>query len=176
MSEKWEIECGGEPYTCLVTYKKMRTLRFRFAPDGKTLLVSAPYGVPERVLKDDIGKYLPRLAKQASYEKPIDGDEVYLFGKKSTIPGFAIASDEERKRYLSDMLTPVLRQRVGYYSGRMGIQTSYKIRVRDMTSRYGVNSKRTQALTFALSLVHYSVPEIDSVVVHELAHYFRFDH
>ena len=38
------------------------------------------------------------------------------------------------------------------------------------------NSRKTHTLTFQLSLVHYSKEIIDSVIYHELAHDFYFDH
>ena len=45
-----------------------------------------------------------------------------------------------------------------------------------MSSRYGVNSQRTHALSFTTSLVHFAPDIIVSVVVHELAHDFVFSH
>ena len=53
---------------------------------------------------------------------------------------------------------------------------SYRITIRKMTSRYGSNSKTSKHITFATILLHYSLPIIDSVVVHELAHIEVFDH
>jgi predicted metal-dependent hydrolase len=58
----------------------------------------------------------------------------------------------------------------------MGVKKPYQVRVRSMESRYGVNSQRTHRLTFTTSLVHYAKDTITSVVVHELAHDFVFNH
>ena len=52
----------------------------------------------------------------------------------------------------------------------MGVTSSYRVRVRQMKTRWGVNNQRTLSLTFALCLVHYSKEIIESVVIHELAH------
>ena len=45
-----------------------------------------------------------------------------------------------------------------------------------MKTRLGSNSRKTNKLAFSLSLVHYSKDIIDSVIVHELAHYYEFNH
>ena len=69
----------------------------------------------------------------------------------------------------------VLTKRVRYYEKLMGV-SSYQVSVRNMKTRFGSNSKRTKRLNFALLLVHYSTPIIDSVIVHELAHIVEFNH
>ena len=58
----------------------------------------------------------------------------------------------------------------------MGVTSPYRVRTAKLKSRYGSNSRRTHKLSFASSLIHYPVEVIDSVVVHELAHHFVFDH
>ena len=45
-----------------------------------------------------------------------------------------------------------------------------------MKTRHGSNSYYKDHLSFALTLVHYSYPIIDSVIIHELAHDIHFDH
>lgn len=59
---------------------------------------------------------------------------------------------------------------------KMNISRAYKIKVKDMSSRFGSNSSKTHTLNFQLNLVHYSLDIIYSVVVHELAHEFYHDH
>ena len=61
------------------------------------------------------------------------------------------------------------------YENKMNLP-SYRISVRNMTTRYGSNSLRSKHITFALVLVHYSTEIIDSVIVHELAHIKEFNH
>lgn len=176
MSEKWQVQYLGNNYDCLVTYKRMRSIRFRFASDEKTFLVSAPWGTPRSLIRKDLDRFFPKLVRQITYEKPIQGDDIYLFGKKSSVMGFGSTPSLAQRKYLKEMLLPVVKERVTYYSSLMGIQSPYKVRVRDMSTRYGVNSKKTHALTFATMLVHYSLEAIDSVVIHELAHDFVFNH
>ena len=52
----------------------------------------------------------------------------------------------------------------------------YQVKVRQMKSRYGSNNKSSKAITYSLVLLHYSPEIIDSVIIHELAHCFVYNH
>jgi predicted metal-dependent hydrolase len=176
MKENWDIQIAGKSYPCEVTYKRMKSLRFHFSRDGKTFLVSCPYGTERDYLAKDIARFLPKLEKKLHYEKPIEGDSVYLYGKKEEIFGFHALDEKSQALFLKKRFQSVLFARVLFFTSLMGIKTPYKITIRAMKSRYGVNNKTRQRLTFATSLIHYSIPLIDSVVVHELAHDSVADH
>lgn len=176
MVESWNINYQGTSYPCEVTFKRMRSVRFRFSRDGKTFLVSCPYGTSRAYLEKSIGKYLPKMLHFTEYERPSQGDEVYLFGDKVTVAGFGEWDLAKQKAYLKKQLLPFLNEQVLYYRDLMGIKTPYQVKVRDMSSRYGVNNKSLAKLTFTTSLVHYSPSIIASVVVHELSHDFILNH
>lgn len=154
----------------------MKNLTFRLSRDGESLRVSCPYSTSEAYLKEKITFYFPRLLKKVQHTPEIEGDSMYLFGERFEVKGFSSWSEDKRKKYLKSLLLPYLQQSVAYYSSLMKVKEKYEVKVRDMKSRYGVNSKMSESLTFALSLVHYDKSIIDSVVVHELSHYFYFDH
>lgn len=176
MQESWSLHYGEEVYPCLVTYKRMRNIRFHFAKDGRTFCVSCPYGIPRKNLQDSINKFFPKMLKKMAYEPPFDADSVYLFGVKTPYPGFGSLEEKERNRILKEKLLAFVGPAVEDYGMKMGVSRPYKVRVRSMESRYGVNSQRTHAITFTTTLVHYSPETILSVVVHELAHDFIFNH
>lgn len=154
----------------------MRNLTFRLARDGGSLRVSCPYSTSDAYLKEKIKLFFPKLIKKTQHVPEIEGDSLYIFGVHGEVAGFSSFSEEAKKKYLKGLLLPYLKESVAAYSSKMGIEEPYTVKVRVMTSRYGVNSKTTHSLTFASSLVHYDKSIIDSVVVHELAHYYYFDH
>jgi predicted metal-dependent hydrolase len=174
MIERWNIVYEGKDYPCLITFKRMRNMTFRF--DDGMVRVSCPYGIRKSIVETKIQEYFPRLLKRASLPSPIDGDSVYLFGEKKVIAGFSSLDEKGQEKFLKGIFLPYATDRVAFFSKQMGVDEPYKVRVRAMKTRLGVNSKKTHALTFALSLVHYAPDTIDSVVVHELAHHFVFDH
>ncbi len=172
----YDIVYEGKRIPCYISFKRMRSITFRLDRDAKCMKVSCPTRTSEAFLRDKINEVFPRLYKKTQYKKPENGDNVYLFGEEKAILGFKDTSFESKKKYYRSYLLPYCLERVRYYEKVMGIQEPYRVMVRDMSSRYGVNSKKTHKVTFALSLVHYSPMIIDSVIVHELAHHFVFDH
>ena len=63
-----------------------------------------------------------------------------------------------------------------FYSEKMDIKEAYSVKCRDCHSVYGVNHRKTSSITYSLNLVHYDKHIIDSVICHELAHYFVLGH
>ena len=103
-----------------------------------------------RVFSDDLELYSDEELEK--YEKPIE------------------AAKKMKKHFLSVMV-----ERSRYYEKLMHL-TPHNIKVRNMTSRYGSNSKKTHSITYAYSLYHYSVNILDAIIVHELAHSIEFNH
>lgn len=176
MQESLVVSYLGKDYPCQITYKRMRSIRFRFNREGTLFVVSCPFGTPRAFLTKEIARFLPRMAKSQDYEKPVQGSEVYLFGKKAVWDHFIELPAKKQEELLKQRLLPILEERVGFFEKQMGIDEPYLVKIRTMKSRYGVNDKNKKKLTFTTSLVHYSLPIIDSVVVHELAHDFVRDH
>jgi len=179
-----EFVHNGKHYPVNLIRKKMLRVSMR-AHEG-TIEVHAPHGVPwsfiQQTIEKHIGKLLPLLEKEGSCSR----SHIYFLGKRclnddsylGTI--FKTPLDD----YLSTRFQAELKKkaityftaRVRYYEEVMGIKKPYQIKVRRMKARFGSNAKRTHTLTFALMLIHYSAPIVDSVIVHELAHYFEINH
>ena len=172
----YEIEIDGKKLPVYITYKRTKNIIFKVERDGSAFKVSCPPYVSSSYLISKINESLPRLYKKVDYEKPIQKDSVYIFGELEEVPGYSSWEDDFKKDYLSKTLLQYVESRVRYYEDRMMIFEPYKVAVRDMKSRYGVNSRATHKVTFTSSLIHYSPSIIDSVVVHELAHHFVFNH
>lgn len=179
-----EITYQNDTYTVLLTRKAMKRITMRPSPDG--LLVHAPLGVSLSYIKATIIKHLPKLVGALQKDAPISGRHLYFFGRK-----YQNESDYLKMFFsgpLNDFEAPTfekqLRQvalryftnRVRHYEDVMGVKHPYQVKVRKMTARLGSNAKQDHTLTFALKLIHYSVPIIDAVIVHELAHHYAFDH
>jgi len=179
-----EITYQNDTYPVLLTRKMMKRITMRPSPDG--LLVNAPLGVSLSYIKATIIKHMPKLIGTLRKDAPISQRHIYFFGQKYQ------SESDYLKMYFSGPLTdyeaPIfqkeLRQvalryftnRVRHYEVVMNVTRPYQVKVRKMTARLGSNAKKDHTLTFALKLIHYSVPIIDAVIVHELAHHYAFDH
>ena len=149
---------------------------FRF--HNNEFFVSTSKLVSQKTIMDGLDKYARRLIKanQKRIEKAYSFPErwMYLFGNKITMPDEI--NENNINTFLKSQLLSYLNDTVPYYEKEMGIKKPYKIRVRDMKSRYGSNSLKTHSVCFQLDLAHFSSGIIDSVIVHELAHEFYRDH
>ena len=159
---------NGKTYTGYVYYRMAKTVSASIDKSGN---------IRGRVRFDadlpTLDKIVFRLLRMAeSKPKPTQDGFTYVLGRK-----MPTSLDEAgvRQSYRSEALA-YYTGRVRHFEGLMGIKRPYKVRVRDMSSRLGVNSSKTYSLTFSLYLYHFSPEVVDSVVVHELAHHFVPNH
>lgn len=66
--------------------------------------------------------------------------------------------------------------RLRYYEKLMNIPFEYKLTLKQSKTLYGCNHKKTKMISLNIILIHYSEEIIDSVIVHELAHYYHMNH
>lgn len=166
-----------------ITRKAIKRVIFRI--ENGEIRVSAPYYVSDRTILSSFyqlpSSFLSRLDRVAAQ----GNDYIYLLGKKYPLQqaletpvehAITYTSQEDLEKKLLRVAKEVLEQRVRFYEEKMQIRSPYRVRIRNMKTRYGTNSRKTHTLTFALLLVHYPLSVIDAIVVHELAHDRHFDH
>ena len=175
---------NDKEYEVEVIYKRIKNVHYRFKDNR--FVVSCNRWTTKHFIVKGLDKYAEKLIKVSSKEEPASEEYIYLFGNKydltypgritiSNYPDIIYKSLDELKKKLKPIFTKIITERVRYYESLMGAP-SYKVGVRDMKSRYGSNSKYSKRMNFAFSLIHYSMSIIDSVVVHELAHIFVYNH
>lgn len=173
-----------EEYLVNITHKRVKNIHYRFK--NNQFYVSCSLLTPKYMIEKGLDRFGEKLIKASTKPSPIGDDFIYLFGEKypigekgtlriSNYPEIKYKSREDLLKKLRPIFKEILKERVKYYESLMKLP-SYNVTVRKMTSRYGSNSKRTKTLCFALVLIHHSMPIIDSVVVHELAHIKVFNH
>lgn len=170
-----EYEYQGKAYEAEITRRRAKRIHVRYDPATETIKVSAPYLSSLRSIDDFVLKSLPKLLRyyETHYQPAYEDGEVYLFGEKVPVGEL---SPKKLNDYLRKKARPVFEARLRHYEALMDIPVPYNLRLRAMKTRFGVNSKGTHSITFSLTLAHYTLPVIDSVVVHELAHHRHFDH
>ena len=80
--------------------------------------------------------------------------------------------DSILKKFTLDIITQEVRK----LEKIMLIPIEHKIKITAMRSCSGKNYYQKKLLTFDKDLIHYSLEIIDSIVIHELAHYYYHDH
>ncbi len=184
LNRELSYEYNGHIYPVIITYKMMRNITYRFRKDK--ILISASYFSSDKDIFEGLEKFAPRLIeKKEKINPPIGEDYIYLLGEKYDLSPcgditFAETTifykdKEDLQKKLKKWFLKYITGRVRHYQQIMGVE-EYRVRVQNMTSRFGSNSRHTKTLNFATSLIAYSEEIIDSVVVHELAHEVVYDH
>lgn len=176
---------NDKTYDVDVIYKSgKKNITYRFK-DNK-FVITSPRLASLANIKNGLIKYGPRLLKYQ--EKPVlfNDDYVYILSKKVDLKNkvinfsdgskFEFSTKDELVIFLKKYLLNIIKRLVLINCKKMNIDEQFNIKIKDMKSRYGSYSKKTKSLSFNLLLVHYDISIIESVVIHELAHHFVFDH
>lgn len=181
MKRQTVLNISGVDYSTIIEYKVTNYIRYRF--EDNKLVVKCPYFVSDNYLTELITKKGIKR-NDLKREKPFDFDYCYIYGEKQSIKDGFVNIDghfilfnkdtfyKDINKYFNDYVTT----RIRYYESVMGIDKPYSVASRFTSSRYGSNSVRTHHISMNSYLIHFSKDIIDTVVVHELAHCFYFDH
>lgn len=127
---------------------------------GETVLVRAPYGLPNTEIQrfltehqDWVAKAWARQADRQARRQPLTGSEIQDLTRKAKA---------------------VIPERVRFYAEKLGV-TYGKITIRCQKSRWGSCSSRGD-LNFNCTLMKCPPEALDSVVVHELCHRKEMNH
>ena len=175
MRKECEIIIDEKSYPVIIDYKRIKNAYFRYK-DG-TFFITSSYLIPKGSLLKSLRGFAPRLLKTKKESIPYSFEEdfIYIFGEKFTLSSLKV-DENHLEKYLKKLLLNYLNERVNYFKELMSITHTYKVKVRNMKTRHGSNSRKTMTLTFQSSLIHFSKDIIDSVVIHELAHDKEFNH
>ena len=185
MVKEYIFEYNDKQYVVQVNYKKgLRNIHFRYRDDK--FVVSSPYLVSKNKIFEGLRKHADYLLKHAENEKPAGDNYLYILGIKTPISDqgeinftngnkIVYKSRDDLNKKLRKYYLDLVTRRVRYYEQIMKVE-SYNVRVKNMKTRLGSNSRKTKTLYFSLSLLSYSYDVIDSVVIHELTHILVFNH
>jgi len=174
---------NNQEYKVNITYKMIKNIYYRYK-DGEFYISTRLMTSDKKILKG-LEKFAPTLIKRGD-NKPFDDSFFYYLGKKYPLTNSGVLplsdgttieykSKDDLLKKLKPIFLNIIKNRVTYYEKIMNVP-SYKVGVRDTSTRWGSNSKRTKSLSFSLQLIHYSIEIIDSVIVHELSHILVYNH
>lgn len=148
--------------------------------------ITSPFFTSNKYIIDGLKKHASFLIERDSQKKKYyDGKGIYVFGEYQelkdgfvTVCGktFLFLSLDNFYEKVKDIALPIFKMRTELYEQAMNISPYYDVKLRKKNTNYGVNSRRTHTITYNTFLVHFSLEIIDSVIVHELAHHYYFDH
>ena len=165
-------------YPVIVQYKRNHCISYHFR-DGGFLIYCPPFTSQSRIVQG-LDKFAPKLVDENPHLLGRGDDYIYLLGHRVSLQesgeilfgdGSFISYQNSRDldKKLRQWFLVLMSRRTRFYEAQMGL-SSNRVRVRQMTSRYGSNSLGNHSITYALVLMHYSLDVIDAIIVHELAH------
>ena len=162
-------------YLVHVVFRRGRYLRLRFAKEPNTFRLGAPLLTSWKEIDSFVSQGIPKLLKseRKRERQPYDGQYLYVLGEKREVGELDKAAI--KKIYKKECF-PLVEERFRKFEAEMGVRPPYTFRVRDMKTRLGSNSKKSHSIAISYNLLAYDLPVVDSVLYHELAHHFHFDH
>jgi len=166
-------------YNVHIIHKRIKNIHYRFI-DGQFVVSCHPLTLKKQI-ENGLNKFAVSLIERSVKVTPFTNEYIYLYGSKVLLKNgngkisftngeiIEYKNENELKKKLKAMFLKIAANRTKYYANLMNLP-EYKVSVRDMKTRYGSNSRRTQKICYSTILQHYSYEIIDSVIIHELAH------
>lgn len=181
-----QIEEHKIPY--IIEYKRIKNIYFRLKEDG-IIHVSANKMVSKKYIdcllnnnQEAIKKMLNRqdIIKQENEKLLYLGNELNLIesSSKPFIENNYIyaKSNEEAQKYIIKCAYNVFNNRLNQIKLNFIDLPNFTLKVRKMTSKWGVCNKKSMTVTLNTDLIHKDVHLIDYVIVHELCHFKYMNH
>lgn len=184
------IIIGNKEFPIIYIHKKryQRYTYYRFKDDH--FLVTSFYKINKKEVVNKINEFALKLVKKGIINEDIiseklNNEYLYILGDKyyiNKIDNSVFYKDKNIKidnNYYKNLIKVIYNDIFSlfeYYRKMMNVPPIYKLSFRKMKTRLGTNSRKTNKITLSYDLLSYSLANISSVIVHELAHYYYFDH
>lgn len=182
------IVLNGNQYKYVICYKKIKNIYFRVKDDlviyvSCNKLTSQNY-IHNLLLRNE--KELLRLIEKANLKSNKNNDIYYLGNKLDYMMyvGAPFLDDnsiyartlDEAREFLFKKAYDVFLSRLKSIMIRFDNLPEFTLKVRKMTSKWGVCNKRSMTVTLNVFLIEKDVHLIDYVIIHELCHFKYMDH
>ena len=185
-----QIELGGYLIDIEIEYKSNKNLYIRVNDDLKMHVTCNRLYTKNQIL-DVINKNQKKLIKMYEHKlKEVDNNNFYyLLGDKYTIlydettkhpsidGDIIIVKDKKMlDEYTKDKIISVFQERLDKCALTFDSLPEYTLRVRKMSTRWGVNNRGNNTITLNTELIKKDVTLIDYVCIHELCHFLQANH
>ena len=180
----------GKEYEVEITRKSNRNTYIRFK--NNKINVSTSYFVTNRQIKkllDENQELLRKSIERNCQKQEKDANHMFLGQKYDIIimNNIEEIDYQNRKIYIDsplkyDLLIKketkrIFEERLEYNYNLFEEKIKYpSLRIRKMTTRWGVCNRRDIRVTLNSELIKYGIEEIDYVIIHELSHLVHFNH
>ena len=180
----------GNEYEVVIIKKNNKNTYIRVKEDLK-IYVTTNYFVTNSMIKkllDDNYSYLSKNIKRQSIKQK-KNELFYYLGevydiiiydtkKIEIIDNRIYVKDEATlNRWLKKEIKRIYSERLVFLYNEFEENIPYpNLKIRKMTTRWGVCNKKTKTITLNSELIKYSIDKLDYVIIHELSHFIQFNH
>ena len=177
-------------YEVILVKKNNKNTYIRVKEDGK-IYITTNYLVSKNYIKQLLDNNYQAIKKMIERNniKQEKNNSFYFLGKKYDIiivPTFEIDITEDKifvksedylNKWLKKQIEKIYKERLDYIYNLYQEKIPYpKLRIRKMSTRWGVCNRSNNVVTLNSELIKYGIKQIDYVIVHELSHFIYFDH
>lgn len=178
-------------YDVVIVRKNNKNTYIRIKEDLKVYVYTNKYTKAKEIkiiIKNNHKSINKMIEKQR--QKNIENNKNYLLGKEIDIVVFSnqdkpelynnklyIKDRDKLDKYYKEMAYNIFKERLDIIYSEFNEKIPYpKLKVRKMTSRWGVCNRKNISITLNLELVKKEIKYIDYVIIHELCHFIEFNH
>ena len=180
----------GIEYDVILVKKNNKNTYIRVKEDGK-IYITTNYLVSKNYIKQLLDNNYQTIKKMIERNniKQERNKSFYFLGKKYDIiivPTFEIDITEDKifvksedylNKWLKKQIEKIYKERLDYIYNLYQEKIPYpKLRIRKMSTRWGVCNRSNNVVTLNSELIKYGIKQIDYVIVHELSHFIHPNH
>jgi predicted metal-dependent hydrolase len=178
-------------YEILIERKKNKNTYIRVKEDKKIYVYTNKWTKEKDILKliEENHTSIVRMIKKIEKKNEVVNNNYYL-GKEIDIvvlsnqsyPEFYnnklyIKDKSKLDKYYKDISYPIFKERLDQIYELFEEPIPYpELKIRKMTSRWGVCNRKNISVTLNSELIKKEVKYIDYVIIHELSHFVEFNH
>lgn len=186
-----KLNINDESYDVIIIYKDIKNMYLRVKSDLKIYITCSKYTKEKDIVKfiesntlniykiiNDIKRKNINLSDKLmylgnSYDKRFINTKEIIFGKDYVFIGKNFNLD----KFYKDEASRVFKERLDYIYKLFEEDISYpSLRIRKMTSKWGVCNITRKIVTLNLELIKLDIKYLDYVIVHELSHLIYPNH
>jgi len=184
------LDINNKKYLVEIEYKEIRNIYLR-VKDDLTIYVTAPVNIKEKKVIEFINSnvsFIEKRINKIEVKKVENEGKIRFLGKYYDIiyinSGNIDLIDNKAyidksidiDKYYKKIAKKVFKERLDLITGKINDVPYPNLRIRKMTTRWGVCNPKLKTITLNLELIKYAYPVIDYVIIHELCHFIEQNH
>ncbi len=185
------LEYNGNKYEIVIIKKDNKNTYIRVKEDLKIYVTTNRFTSNrsiERLIKDNYSNIISMIEKARN--KKEKSEKSMILGKEVDVISFSLQDEPELynnkfyvkdvsklDKYLKEYAFKIFSERLDVIYNKFVENIPYpKLKIRKMTTRWGVCNKRDKTITLNIELIRMDIKYLDYVITHELSHFIHFDH